>query len=161
MGCLADLVWEMDAPDNGLLSLAIHWFGMYCTKTILFTEVETNSDGYLSLQCIIVKYLEHKWLNPKNCKIPSHTQLFILFISPGLSVYLFVNMSVCLSSLAFNTSTGMPYGTVNLRHGIPLSETSVTCTAGCGTFILEFGTISILTGKFRIHVSLFHFYWSI
>ncbi|XP_074660113.1 ER degradation-enhancing alpha-mannosidase-like protein 2 [Tubulanus polymorphus] len=47
---------------------------------------------------------------------------------------------------AFQTKTGMPYGTVNLRHGIPKDETSVTCTAGVGTFIVEFGTLSRLTG---------------
>ena len=47
---------------------------------------------------------------------------------------------------AFDTPTGMPYGTVNLRYGIPPSETPITCTAGCGTFIVEFGTISALTG---------------
>lgn len=40
----------------------------------------------------------------------------------------------------------MPYGTINLRHGIPPGETTVTCTAGIGTFILEFGTLSRLTG---------------
>lgn len=48
--------------------------------------------------------------------------------------------------VAFDTPTGMPYGTVNLRYGVPLSETPITCTAGCGTFIIEFGTISALTG---------------
>lgn len=47
---------------------------------------------------------------------------------------------------AFNTPTGMPYGTVNLRHGVPPGETTVTCTAGIGTFILEFGALSRLTG---------------
>lgn len=40
----------------------------------------------------------------------------------------------------------MPYGTVNLRYGVPEGETSITCTAGVGTFILEFGTLSRLTG---------------
>ena len=48
--------------------------------------------------------------------------------------------------VAFDTTTGMPYGTVNLRHGVPVGETSITCTAGVGTFILEFGTLSRLTG---------------
>lgn len=48
---------------------------------------------------------------------------------------------------AFDTATGMPYGTVNLRHGVPHGETSITCTAGVGTFILEFGTLSRLTGN--------------
>ncbi|XP_063992173.1 ER degradation-enhancing alpha-mannosidase-like protein 2 [Diachasmimorpha longicaudata] len=47
---------------------------------------------------------------------------------------------------AFDTPTGMPYGTVNLEYGVPDGETSVTCTAGIGTFILEFGTLSRLTG---------------
>ena len=47
---------------------------------------------------------------------------------------------------AFDTATGMPYGTCNLRHGVPPSETAVTCTAGVGTFIVEFGTLSRLTG---------------
>ncbi len=40
---------------------------------------------------------------------------------------------------AFDTATGMPYGTVNLRHGVPYGETSITCTAGVGTFLVEFG----------------------
>ena len=40
----------------------------------------------------------------------------------------------------------MPYGTVNLRHGVPEGETPVTCTAGVGTFVVEFGALSRLTG---------------
>lgn len=40
----------------------------------------------------------------------------------------------------------MPYGTVNLRYGVPPGETSITCTAGVGTYIIEFGTLSRLTG---------------
>ncbi|EDV45537.1 ER degradation-enhancing alpha-mannosidase-like protein 2 [Drosophila erecta] len=48
---------------------------------------------------------------------------------------------------AFVTNTGMPYGTVNLRYGVPKGETSVTCTAGVGTFLIEFGTLSRLTGN--------------
>ena len=47
---------------------------------------------------------------------------------------------------AFDTETGMPFGTVNLRMGVPDGETSITCTAGVGTFIVEFGTLSRLTG---------------
>ncbi|XP_019743318.1 ER degradation-enhancing alpha-mannosidase-like protein 2 isoform X1 [Hippocampus comes] len=48
---------------------------------------------------------------------------------------------------AFETPTGMPYGTVNLLRGVSATETSVTCTAGVGTFILEFATLSRLTGN--------------
>ncbi|XP_007474298.1 ER degradation-enhancing alpha-mannosidase-like protein 2 isoform X2 [Monodelphis domestica] len=47
---------------------------------------------------------------------------------------------------AFQTPTGMPYGTVNLMHGVNPGETPVTCTAGIGTFIVEFATLSSLTG---------------
>ncbi|CAH8513272.1 unnamed protein product [Schistosoma turkestanicum] len=51
---------------------------------------------------------------------------------------------------AFNTPTGMPYGTVNFQlGGVPNGETPVTCVAGIGTFILEFGTLSRLTGDPR------------
>ncbi|XP_023336094.1 ER degradation-enhancing alpha-mannosidase-like protein 2 [Eurytemora carolleeae] len=48
---------------------------------------------------------------------------------------------------AFDTPTGMPYGTVNLRTGVPEGETPITCTAGVGTYIVEFGTLSRLTGN--------------
>ena len=47
---------------------------------------------------------------------------------------------------AFNTSSGMPYGTVNLRRGVPKGETTITCTAGIGTYLVEFATLSRLTG---------------
>lgn len=47
---------------------------------------------------------------------------------------------------AFQTKTGMPIGTVNLKYGVPPGETEVTCCAGVGTFILEFGALSRLTG---------------
>lgn len=33
-----------------------------------------------------------------------------------------------------------------MKYGVPEGETSITCTAGIGTFILEFGTLSRLTG---------------
>lgn len=48
---------------------------------------------------------------------------------------------------AFRSSTGMPYGTVNLKYGLNNFENTVTCVAGIGTFILEFGALSRLTGN--------------
>lgn len=49
---------------------------------------------------------------------------------------------------AFTSSpSGMPYGTVNLRHGVPAGETTVTSTAGTATFAIEFGVLSALTGN--------------
>ena len=47
---------------------------------------------------------------------------------------------------AFDTSSGIPYGVVNFRYGVPRGETTVTSTAGGGTFALEFGVLSRLTG---------------
>lgn len=49
---------------------------------------------------------------------------------------------------SFNTSTGIPHGKVNLRHGIRgLSESHETCTACAGTMILEMAALSRLTGR--------------
>jgi len=48
---------------------------------------------------------------------------------------------------AFNTATGMPYGTINLKNGVPKDETTETCVAGVGTFLVEFSTLSRLTGN--------------
>ena len=47
---------------------------------------------------------------------------------------------------AFDTPTGIPYGSINLRRGVARGETSVTCTSGAGTFLLEFGMLSRLSG---------------
>ncbi|KAI0254258.1 alpha-mannosidase [Lactifluus subvellereus] len=50
---------------------------------------------------------------------------------------------------AFSTPTGLPYARINLRHGIPAGESIETCTAGAGSLILEFATLSRLTGDPR------------
>lgn len=49
--------------------------------------------------------------------------------------------------LAFDTPTGIPFGTINLKKGVPINEVQITCTAGGGTFLLEFGLLSYLTGN--------------
>ncbi|XP_022832511.1 ER degradation-enhancing alpha-mannosidase-like protein 3 [Spodoptera litura] len=49
---------------------------------------------------------------------------------------------------AFNTSTGIPHGRINLRHGMRgMSESRETCTACAGTMILEMAALSRLTGN--------------
>ncbi|KAI0049615.1 glycoside hydrolase family 47 protein [Auriscalpium vulgare] len=50
---------------------------------------------------------------------------------------------------AFATPTGLPYARINLRHGIPAGESAESCTAGAGSLILEFATLSRLTGDSR------------
>ncbi|CAL1540392.1 unnamed protein product [Lymnaea stagnalis] len=50
---------------------------------------------------------------------------------------------------AFNTTTGIPYPRVNLKHGITpkiASSNRDTCTSCAGTMILEFAALSRLTG---------------
>jgi mannosidase alpha-like ER degradation enhancer 2 len=42
---------------------------------------------------------------------------------------------------------GIPYGTVNLRYGVPPGETVITSLAGGGTHLLEFALVSRLTGR--------------
>jgi mannosidase alpha-like ER degradation enhancer 2 len=46
---------------------------------------------------------------------------------------------------AFDTKTGIPYGTVNLLHGIPHGETTIASLAGGGTLTLEMELLSRLT----------------
>ena len=50
---------------------------------------------------------------------------------------------------AFDTRTGIPYGTVNLLYGIPKGETTVASLAGGGTLSLEMELLSRLTGDLR------------
>ncbi|XP_075512241.1 alpha-mannosidase I MNS4 [Primulina tabacum] len=46
---------------------------------------------------------------------------------------------------AFDTPTGIPFGSVNLLLGVDENESKITSTAGGGTLTLEFGVLSRLT----------------
>ncbi|KAJ6725934.1 ER DEGRADATION-ENHANCING ALPHA-MANNOSIDASE-LIKE PROTEIN 2, partial [Salix purpurea] len=46
---------------------------------------------------------------------------------------------------AFDTPTGIPFGSVNLLYGVDEQESRITSTAGGGTLTLEFGMLSRLT----------------
>ncbi|CAA7395272.1 unnamed protein product [Spirodela intermedia] len=48
---------------------------------------------------------------------------------------------------AFDTPTGIPFGSVNLMHGVDENESKMTSTAGGGTLTLEFGVLSRLTNN--------------
>jgi len=50
---------------------------------------------------------------------------------------------------AFGTDTGIPYGTVNLRRGVPKGETEIASTAGAGSLSVEFEVLSRLSGDTR------------
>ncbi|KAH9853805.1 alpha-mannosidase [Lenzites betulinus] len=62
---------------------------------------------------------------------------------------------------AFHTITGLPYARINLRHGIPKGESTDTCTAGAGSLILEFGTLSRLTGDDRFEKAAYKAYFAL
>ena len=48
---------------------------------------------------------------------------------------------------AFETTTGIPIGTVNLMTGVPVDETTIASTAGGGSLYMDFGMLSSLTGN--------------
>ncbi|KAG7203501.1 hypothetical protein KM043_013559 [Ampulex compressa] len=51
---------------------------------------------------------------------------------------------------AFNTTTGIPYGRINLKYGmkgVPMEVSRETCTACAGSMILEMAALSRLTGE--------------
>lgn len=54
---------------------------------------------------------------------------------------------------AFESQTGVPYAWVNLQRGVLPTETTEQNTAGAGTFLLEFGMLSALTGDQRFMVA--------
>ncbi|KAK5123015.1 hypothetical protein LTR85_003581 [Meristemomyces frigidus] len=80
---------------------------------------------------------------------------------------------------AFNTPTGLPYPRVNLRHGIPFyrdalegfcridgtssspREITETCSAGAGSLVLEFTTLSRLTGDMRFEELAKKAFWAV
>lgn len=50
---------------------------------------------------------------------------------------------------AFDTPTGIPFGIVNLMHGVPKKPKNVVTPSESGTLLLEMGTLSRLTGNPR------------
>ena len=45
------------------------------------------------------------------------------------------------------SKTNIPYGTVNLRYGVPENETTIVCTSCAGSFLIEFGILSLLSDR--------------
>ncbi|KAF2679958.1 glycoside hydrolase family 47 protein [Lentithecium fluviatile CBS 122367] len=85
---------------------------------------------------------------------------------------------------AFHTPTGLPYPRVNLRHGVPFyanspynndaehgqcgtkpsdrgTEITETCSAGAGSLVLEFSTLSRLTGDSRYEHVAKDAFWAV
>lgn len=62
---------------------------------------------------------------------------------------------------AFATPTGLPYARLNLRYGVENGESLSTCTAGAGSLILEFATLSRLTGDERFEKVAYKAYFAL
>ncbi|CAI6334790.1 unnamed protein product [Periconia digitata] len=85
---------------------------------------------------------------------------------------------------AFHTVTGLPYPRVNLRYGVPFyanspynndaeygqcgttprndaHEITETCSAGAGSLVLEFATLSRLTGDSRYEIAAKNAFWAV
>ncbi|KAH7922461.1 glycoside hydrolase family 47 protein [Leucogyrophana mollusca] len=62
---------------------------------------------------------------------------------------------------AFATPTGIPYARLNLRHGVHRGESLDTCTAGAGSLILEFATLSRLTGDERFEKAAYKAFFAL
>jgi hypothetical protein len=45
---------------------------------------------------------------------------------------------------------GIPFGSIHLMNGVATGESRIACTAGAGTLLLEFGTLSRLTGDDKL-----------
>lgn len=56
---------------------------------------------------------------------------------------------------AFDTTTAIPFGTVNLVHGVDKNESCVASTAGAGSLLLEFGTLSRYVGDPKYYNAAF------
>jgi len=56
---------------------------------------------------------------------------------------------------AFQTKTGLPYHRINLIHGVRGNESSLTCPAAAGSYLLEFGLLSRLLKDSRFEIAAF------
>ena len=52
---------------------------------------------------------------------------------------------------AFDTPTAIPYPWINLAKGVVQGDSRTQCVAGAGTLLLEFGTLSRLSGNSTYH----------
>ncbi len=57
---------------------------------------------------------------------------------------------------AFESPTGIPYASLNLATGIVDKMGKLICPAAAGTFILELGLLTVLSGDIRYYVKTIH-----
>ena len=142
------------------------------SKVQVFETVIRGVGGLLSAHLFAVGELPIQGHNPseenkKKAGTPAPVKWPNRFVYDGQLLRLAENLARRLLP-AFLTPTGLPYPRVNLRHGVPfyansplnhIAETgqcpkipspsvepTETCSAGAGSLVLEFTTLSRLTG---------------
>lgn len=160
------------------------------SKVQVFETVIRGVGGLLSAHLFAVGDLPIQGYNPRRSKLhsirPSHWKQRIQwpngFVYDGQLLRLAQDLGKRLLP-AFHTSTGLPYPRVNLRHGTPfyagsslnydaehgqcyttqkpIPELTETCSAGAGSLVLEFTTLSRLTGDPRFERLAKRAFWAI
>ncbi len=174
------------ASGNGLRSRGFD----LDSKVQVFETVIRGVGGLLSAHLFAVGDLPIEGYQPHNGKkgrdgsfpMPEKILWSNKFIYDGQLLRLAQDLGKRLLP-AFHTSTGLPYPRVNLRHGIPFyanstlnydaengqcqlthkstAELTETCSAGAGSLVLEFTTLSRLTGDPRFEQLAKRAFWSI
>ncbi|XP_031488090.1 alpha-mannosidase I MNS4 isoform X2 [Nymphaea colorata] len=121
--------------DRERFSFAVEWLG----KNLRFDIDKTVSVFETTIRVLGGLLSAHHFASDDatGMKIPSYNDE-LLHLSEDLATRLLP---------AFETPTGIPYGSVNLLHGVDKYESKITSTAGGGTLTLEFGILSRLTGN--------------
>ncbi|KAF3778070.1 putative alpha-mannosidase I [Nymphaea thermarum] len=121
--------------DRERFSFAVEWLG----KNLRFDIDKTVSVFETTIRVLGGLLSAHHFASDDatGMKIPPYNDE-LLHLSEDLATRLLP---------AFETPTGIPYGSVNLLHGVDKYESKITSTAGGGTLTLEFGILSRLTGN--------------
>jgi mannosidase alpha-like ER degradation enhancer 2 len=104
----------------------------------------TREDGDEDWYDIIPSYVE-QFVNKSSADSASTAREPVIYEYNNELLTLAIDLGERLLP-AFGTKTGIPYGTVNLLHGVPRGETEIASTAGAGSLFLEFEVLSRLTG---------------
>jgi hypothetical protein len=154
------------------------------SKVQVFETVIRGVGGLLSAHLFAVGDLPIGGYEPKEVKKRGKTGILWRngFLYDGQLLRLAVDLGERLLP-AFFTPTGLPYPRVNLRHGIPFYanspyntdpengqcrkssggnvEVTETCSAGAGSLVLEFTTLSRLTGDGRFERAAKEAFWAV
>ena len=156
------------------------------SKVQVFETVIRGVGGLLSAHLFAIGELPINGYNPKafttKARFPGSIIWPNKFVYDGQLLRLAENLARRLLP-AFITPTGMPYPRVNLRHGVPFypnsplnqdaengqcprtqspsGEITETCSAGAGSLVLEFTTLSRLTGDQIFEQVAKRAFWSV